>query len=174
MAIGDHIYAVRLGGTYAHHGIDCGDGSVIHYTSDSWLGQRQISRTDMEVFAKDDEVQVKDYEAFIQSLRAPETLSGKANFKLSEIVNRWQGVDTENLDFSAEAVLARAEARIGEQAFNIMFHNCEHFATWCKTGIHNSEQVNAIWKRVLTTPEFMRYRADNILLNIFEPKWPNR
>lgn len=174
MSKGDHLYVNRIGGTYAHHGIDCGDGTVIHYTSDSWLGQRKIQRTDMSVFAKEDEVLVKDYEAFIETLRAPETLSGKANFKINELLNRFRGLDTNDLDFSPDAVIDRAQARVGEQAFNLMFHNCEHFATWCKTGIHSSEQTNAIWKRVLTTPEFMKYRADNVLLNIFEPKWPRR
>ncbi|MFV0278954.1 MAG: lecithin retinol acyltransferase family protein, partial [Parahaliea sp.] len=29
MAAGDHIYAHRVGGVYAHHGIDCGNGNVI-------------------------------------------------------------------------------------------------------------------------------------------------
>ena len=33
MARGDHIYVNRVGGIYNHHGIDCGDDSVIHYTS---------------------------------------------------------------------------------------------------------------------------------------------
>ena len=29
MAIGDHIFVQCTG--YSHHGIDCGDGSVIHF-----------------------------------------------------------------------------------------------------------------------------------------------
>ena len=71
-------------------------------------------------------------------------------------------------------LIKRAQSRIGERAFSLIFHNCEHFATWCKTGIHNSEQTNAVWKRVLTTPEFMKYRANNFLIDVFEPKWPKR
>ena len=35
-------------------------------------------------------------------------------------------------------------SRIGEQNYNLLFNNCEHFATWCKTGRHHSAQVNSV------------------------------
>ena len=37
--------------------------------------------------------------------------------------------------------LRRAMSRIGEQRYNLLFNNCEHFASWCKTGRHQSGQV---------------------------------
>ena len=37
--------------------------------------------------------------------------------------------------------LRRAMSRIGEQRYNLLFNNCEHFANWCKTGRHRSSQV---------------------------------
>ena len=37
--------------------------------------------------------------------------------------------------------LRRAMGRLGEQDYNLLFNNCEHFAHWCKTGRHRSEQV---------------------------------
>ena len=37
--------------------------------------------------------------------------------------------------------LRRAMGRLGEQDYNLLFNNCEHFATWCKTGRHRSGQV---------------------------------
>ncbi len=37
--------------------------------------------------------------------------------------------------------LRRAMGRIGEQRYNLLFNNCEHFAHWCKTGRHRSTQV---------------------------------
>lgn len=37
--------------------------------------------------------------------------------------------------------LRRAIGRIGEQRYNLLFNNCEHFAHWCKTGRHRSAQV---------------------------------
>ncbi len=35
----------------------------------------------------------------------------------------------------------RAMGRMGEQNYNLLFNNCEHFAHWCKTGRHRSNQV---------------------------------
>ena len=37
--------------------------------------------------------------------------------------------------------LRRALGRLGEQNYNLLFNNCEHFAHWCKTGRHRSAQV---------------------------------
>jgi hypothetical protein len=37
--------------------------------------------------------------------------------------------------------LRRAMGRLGEQDYNLLFNNCEHFAHWCKTGRHRSRQV---------------------------------
>ena len=42
---------------------------------------------------------------------------------------------------SAGVTLRRAMSRIGEQNYNLLFNNCEHFANWCKTGRHRSGQV---------------------------------
>jgi len=41
----------------------------------------------------------------------------------------------------AGLTLRRALGRLGEQRYNLLFNNCEHFAHWCKTGRHRSSQV---------------------------------
>ena len=41
----------------------------------------------------------------------------------------------------AGQTLRRAMGRLGEQNYNLLFNNCEHFAHWCKTGRHRSTQV---------------------------------
>ena len=43
--------------------------------------------------------------------------------------------------------LRRAIGRLGEQDYNLLFNNCEHFATWCKTGRHRSGQVDSVLER---------------------------
>jgi hypothetical protein len=43
--------------------------------------------------------------------------------------------------FLSDHVVERAESRLGEQKYNLLFNNCEHFASWCKTGIGYSKQV---------------------------------
>lgn len=108
MAKGDQIYVMRelLGvpGVYEHHGIDCGDGTVIHYRK---TGTATISRTSLAAFAQGQRVYVK-------------------------------AVDVAYLP---HLVVARAEGRLGEQRYDLLTNNCEHFATWCKTGRSESAQL---------------------------------
>jgi hypothetical protein len=53
MARGDQIYVMRdlvgLPGLYQHHGIDCGDGAVIHYSKAQEIAE--IARTSYDAFA---------------------------------------------------------------------------------------------------------------------------
>lgn len=51
MARGDQIYAFReiAGVPYEHHGIDCGDGTVIHYSKS---GEAEVARTSRTAFAR--------------------------------------------------------------------------------------------------------------------------
>ena len=60
--------------------------------------------------------------------------------------SRGQDVSVVNHDqaSSAGVTLRRAMSRIGEQNYNLLFNNCEHFANWCKTGRHHSAQVNSV------------------------------
>ncbi len=47
---------------------------------------------------------------------------------------------------SRGVTLRRAIGRLGEQQYNLLFNNCEHFASWCKTGRHHSAQIDDFWK----------------------------
>ena len=54
----------------------------------------------------------------------------------------------DHADASPDGVtLRRAMSRIGEQNYNLLFNNCEHFATWCKTGRHRSGQIDSVLER---------------------------
>ncbi|MGB3635994.1 MAG: lecithin retinol acyltransferase family protein [Rivularia sp. (in: cyanobacteria)] len=50
---------------------------------------------------------------------------------------------------TAEVVVKRAKKRLKEKKYNLVLNNCEHFAYYCKTGKHKSEQVEEIPKRVV-------------------------
>jgi Lecithin retinol acyltransferase len=41
-----------------------------------------------------------------------------------------------------EKSVERAHNRLGEDWYNVLINNCEHFVNWCINGLHNSEQVN--------------------------------
>ncbi|AZB71975.1 lecithin retinol acyltransferase family protein [Synechococcus elongatus] len=102
MAQGDHLVVDRRGGLYTHHGIDIGDGTVVHY-----LEGETIVRTSKDYFRRGEQIRLRDY------------------------------ADCDPADITIE----RALSRLGEQRYNVLFNNCEHFATWCKTGRANSHQV---------------------------------
>ena len=55
----------------------------------------------------------------------------------------------------AGVTVRRAMSRLGEQNYNLLFNNCEHFATWCKTGRHRSVQVDSVVERARTWSQKM-------------------
>ncbi len=105
MTKGDHIYVNY--GAFTHHGIDCGDGTVIHYTKTEEY-KCIISSTSWDSFVLGTSVRLMEY-------------------SMCDV---------------PEVVIQRAQNRLGENAYNLFGNNCEHFARWCKTGIHMSEQVD--------------------------------
>lgn len=120
MARGDHLYYFRACGTYSHHGIDCGDGHVIHYDSSplrklagavTGAEPPAVRRTTWQEFAQGHEVLVRPYDA--------------------------SQVD------DADTVIERAESRLGEACYDVFGNNCEHFVVWCKTDLAESSQVRA-------------------------------
>ena len=79
MARGDHIYVPR-GRHYTHHGIDCGDGSVIHYVGPRG-SVRLVARTPMKEFAAGSAVLVLVHEP---RLDADETMTN-AESRLGQV-----------------------------------------------------------------------------------------
>jgi hypothetical protein len=45
---------------------------------------------------------------------------------------------------SPEQTIQKAKSRLGEYKYCIFQNNCEHFAYWCKTGVHKSDQVKNV------------------------------
>lgn len=41
-------------------------------------------------------------------------------------------------------IIARARSRLGEDSYNLLTNNCEHFAYWCVTGQHHSRQIGKV------------------------------
>jgi hypothetical protein len=71
MAKGDHIFIE--GHLYDHHGIDCGDDTVIHYSGSIKGGTGRIVRDSKSRFAQGKQIKIKNYEY---------------KYSASEIVNR--------------------------------------------------------------------------------------
>lgn len=113
---GDHIYILREKNIltyqhpYQHHGIDCGDGYVIHFSR-----TRNIVRDTMSYFMS----KSKDGIVYTYNHR-PEECD------------------------SPSVVIHRAKSRLGKGGYNLVSNNCEHFASWCKTGHKKSKQINGV------------------------------
>ena len=116
---------------YTHHGIYIGDGQVVHYSGFAeMLKKGEIAITTLEEFMGDQD-----------KLYVVEYASSEAIHSSDEIVER-------------------ALSRVGEDDYNLMFNNCEHFACWCVTGKHKSKQVNSVMSNATTTTVlYSSYRA---------------
>jgi hypothetical protein len=122
MASGDRVRVERrLSGSnvvYMHHGIDVGDGTVVHARPDDFrrpLAGGRVERTSLAEFAGGGTVLV--------------TTEPSPTYSPREIV-------------------ARALAHVGREGYCPVVDNCEHFATWCATGERSSRQVDIVLERI--------------------------
>lgn len=83
MSRGDHLFVRRR--HYTHHGIDCGDGTVIHFGRKSVGAGRRVERVSRTAFARGGEIRVKSYRWKLpteQILRNAESRLGETNYSL--------------------------------------------------------------------------------------------
>jgi len=101
-------------GLYKHYGVYAGDGMVIHFAP---LAGKETS-------ADNAVVHETNLGNFLKGGTLKIDRKSKAKFTRPEIVER-------------------ARSQIGKKSYSLVFHNCEHFAHWCKTGVYESDQVNS-------------------------------
>ena len=51
----------------------------------------------------------------------------------------------ESRQFDRDEVVHRARARLGEDRYNVLSNNCEHFCEWCVRGESRSHQVDGLF-----------------------------
>jgi hypothetical protein len=104
--------------TYLHHGVDLGDGTVVHARPREFrnpFGGGHVVRTSLAEFAEGRPVRVRN--------EPP-------------------------AEFSPDEIAARALAHVDRDGYDLVIDNCEHFATWCATGRRSSRQVDIVMGRV--------------------------
>ena len=130
--IGDHIFVDRsvLGvKLYEHHGIYVGDDKVVHYNG---LARGIVlEKSCFEEILSNVVPLDKRNIAKVEMTSLEEFASG----------DTWQIKEYANAPFSGQEVALRAKERIGEQKYNLLINNCEHFCSECIFGEHVSEQV---------------------------------
>jgi len=108
MAKADHLYVSY--GCFTHHGIDLGDGTVVHLSR----ARGCVCHEPLEQFAAGRVVRVHD----------------------------WASAD------EPDVVVQRAGQSVGIVGYDLVRGNCEHFASWCKTGRADSRQVVRVVNRL--------------------------
>ncbi len=118
--MGDHIRVKRMHGIYTHHGIYVSDNEVIHFTGtddDNIMdsSKNMVISSDLNFFLKGGELEVKEYtDEEFQDLYAP------------------------------DQIVTYARSCLGDDGYNLIFNNCEHFANVCTLGRFRSHQVERL------------------------------
>ncbi len=139
MAKGDHFFVWRqhLGVPFQHHGIDVGDGTVVHFTDgDGGVAAPGGSTTDFVV------------------MRTPMSLITRDGRDKIHVVDHADPL-------SQDEIVQRALSRVGKRGYHLLFDNCEHFASWCAIGSETSRQVRTVCER-LTSAGFKAVAAGTV------------
>lgn len=128
MARGDHLKINR--GGYFHHGIDIGNGEVVHFTGEPLRKfNAQVEREPFSEFAKRGSPQVVPYSDGI-------------------------------LHPDHTCIVALKQWQTKKTGYNLISDNCEHLATWCKTGSHTSAQVETFFRTTFSRVAYATLRGN--------------
>lgn len=135
LKIGDHIFVDRsvLGvKLYEHHGIYVGDDMIVHYNG----------------LARGIVLEKSCFEEILSNVVpldkrniAKVEMTSLEEFASGDVLQVKKHADA---PFSGQEVALRAKKRIGEQKYNLIINNCEHFCNECVFGEHVSEQVQNV------------------------------
>ena len=135
LKIGDHVFVDRsvLGiKLYEHHGIYVGDDMVVHYNG--LAHGIVLEKSCFEEILSNVVPLDKRNIAKVEMTSLEEFASG-------DVLQVKKHADA---PFSGQEVTLRAKERIGEQKYNLIINNCEHFCNECVFGEHVSEQVQNV------------------------------
>ena len=160
------IIAVKRKLPYQHFAVYIGDNRVIHFAAEEgdWAGTPVIHEAPFENFLRDsDRFEILE---FSNTRKIPGRYEGKylrtaTDMMLLSIPTDYFVESFRNAQYhlyTPEETVERAkmvteqcaregskiETWINGHKYNLVFNNCEHFAIWCKTGVHESRQVDRI------------------------------
>ncbi|MBD5560382.1 MAG: hypothetical protein HDQ87_08530 [Clostridia bacterium] len=142
---GDVLAASRLGGIYEHYAVYIGGGRIIHYAAESgdFAGRISIHEADYDAFERGTTaVCALDFPDAQGRFAGPVLHGHVPATALNEALFFDVIRDSLYHLYTPAETVARARSRLGEEKYSLPFNNCEHFAVWCKTGVHESHQVN--------------------------------
>lgn len=133
---GDVVYCDRAGGVYGHFGIYVGGRKVIHFADPQ--GEFSTERAVVHEIS---------LERFVDGCRLYRMIFPQKYS--SDSVLRKLIMSGDYVLYSPEETVRRARSKLGKRGvrddgYNLIMNNCEDFAIWCKTGVFESRQVNAL------------------------------
>lgn len=133
---GDVVYCDRVGGAYGHFGIYIGGRKVIHFADPQ--GDFSTERAVVHEISLDH---------FVDGCRLYRMIFPQKYS--SDSVIRSLIMSGDYVLYSPEETVRRARSKLGKRGvrddgYNLIMNNCEDFAIWCKTGVFESRQVNAL------------------------------
>lgn len=121
MARGDQVEVLRKLG-FSHHGIDIGDGTIVHFTGEPKRKlQAEVLRTSWQEFTRGDPFRVIEHAGWT---------------------------------WTPDHTCLRALMRVRDTGYDLVRSNCEHFATFCKTGRSRSPQIEQSATRIVRYSRF--------------------
>lgn len=131
---GDVVFCKRV--LYKHFGIYIGDDKVIHFADPQ--GDFNAERAVVHEISLD---------RFVDGCSLYR-MTFPTKYSSDSIIRKLMMFDDYVL-YSPEETVRRAKSKLGKRGVNddgysLIMNNCEDFAIWCKTGVFESKQVNAL------------------------------
>lgn len=142
MARADHIrvrFCWKGFVPYWHHGIDMGDGTVVHFSSGLPFNTSSVANA----HSASDTTTSSDSKPASDSERLATMKIRRTSMQEFHWGNKVEVVPHAS-PLDSESVLQRADESVGQEAYILSHNNCEHFATWCKVGTARSWQVEGM------------------------------
>lgn len=125
LKLGDIVFCQRgnilLGDTYQHYGVYAGYHKIIHYIKGDSPFDGRIAETSIETFCDGDTLYIAEEDT---------------------LLSIFQDAGVAASFYGPRKTVQRAKSMIGKGGYNLLTHNCEHFAVWCKTGLEVSTQAS--------------------------------
>ncbi|XP_077994927.1 phospholipase A and acyltransferase 2-like [Glandiceps talaboti] len=117
-------------GLYSHWGVYVGNGQVIHMAGVDDTGDERGSHSgSFSISGKQFNKAAIKCDDFLEIVRGCSV----------EINN---SKDRKRCPARKRDIVKRAFSKLGEIEYNVLWNNCEHFASWCRYGIEESDQVD--------------------------------
>lgn len=125
LKLGDIVFCQRgnilFGDTYQHYGVYAGYHKIIHYIKGDSSFDGRIAETSIEEFCDGDTLYIAEEDT---------------------LLSIFQDAGVAASFYGPRETVQRARSEIGKGGYNLLTHNCEHFAIWCKTGLKQSTQLS--------------------------------